>query len=137
MLQLNGVGQNDISTSSISVYPRYNYTNNTQTIIGYTVYLSLTITIRGIGSNSDKIARVIDGLASAGVTWIYGLSYDTSDQNAGKVDARRNAWNDAQTKARQYAQLAGRRLGKVLIIEEVSAAYYPYMYRTGLGNVAS
>lgn len=137
MLQLNGVAQNDISTSSISVYPRYDYSNNTQTIIGYTVYVSLTITIRGIGSNNDKIARVIDGLASAGVTSIYGLTYDTSDPNAGKVDARRNAWNDAQAKARQYAQLAGRRLGKVLIIEEVSAAYYPYVYRTGTGSVAS
>jgi uncharacterized protein YggE len=134
VLQLNGVGQNDISTSSISVYPRYDYTNGTSTVIGYIVYVSLTITIRGIGGNSEKIARVIDGLASAGVSSIYGLSYDTSDPNAGKVDARRNAWNDAVAKARQYAQLAGRKLGKVLIIEEVSAAYYPFIYRTGLAN---
>lgn len=98
------------------------------------MYVSLTITIRGINNNSDKIARVIDALASAGVTSIYGLSYDTSDRNAQTVNARRNAWNDASAKARQYAQLSGRRLGKVLVIEEVSAAYYPYIYRTGLTN---
>ena len=130
------MGQNDITTSSISVYPKYDYTNGTSTIVGYTVYISLTITIRGIANNSDKIARVIDGLASAGVTSIYGLSYDTSDRTARTVDARRNAWNDALAKARQYAQLAGRRLGKVLVIEEVSAAYYPYIYRTGLTNTS-
>ncbi len=117
VLQLNGVGANDISTSSISVYPKYDYSNGTSTIVGYTVYVSLTITIRGINNNSSKIARVIDGLASAGVTSIYGLSYDTTDPNAGKAVARRNAWNDAATKARQYAQLSGRKLGKVLIIE--------------------
>jgi uncharacterized protein YggE len=134
VLQLNGVGQNDIATSYISVYPKYDYTNGTATIVGYTVYISLTITIRGIANNSDKIARVIDGLASAGVTSIYGLSYDTSDRAARTVEARRNAWNDALAKARQYAQLAGRRAGKVLIIEEVSAAYYSSIYRTGLPN---
>lgn len=131
VLQVNGIGQNDITTSSISIYPRYNYTNGTSTIVGYTVYVSLTILIRGINTNSSKIARVIDGLASAGVTSIYGLSYDTVDPNAGKAVARRNAWNDALAKARQYAQLAGRKLGKVLIIEETSFAYYPYYYSTG------
>lgn len=130
------MGQNDITTSYISVYPKYDYSNGTSTIVGYTVYVSLTITIRGIANNSDKIARVIDGLASAGVTSIYGLSYDTTDRPARTVDARRNAWNDALAKARQYAQLAGRRLGKVLVVEEVSAAYYPYIYRTGLANTS-
>ncbi len=128
------MGQNDIATSSVSVYPKYDYSNGTSTVVGYTVYISLTITIRGIANNSDKIARVIDGLASAGVTSIYGLSYDTSDRTARTVDARRNAWNDALAKARQYVQLAGRRLGKVLVIEEVSSAYYPYIYRTGLSE---
>lgn len=73
-------------------------------------------------------------MASSGATSIYGLSYDTSDPNAGKVDARKNAWSDALAKARQYGHLSGRKLGKVLVIEEVSAAYYPYIYRTGLLN---
>lgn len=136
VLQVNGIGQNDITTSSISIYPKYDYTNGTSTIVGYTVYVSLTILIRGINTNSSKIARVIDGLASAGVTSIYGLSYDTVDPSAGKAVARRNAWNDALAKARQYAQLAGRKLGKVLIIEETSFAYYPYYYSTGAGGVA-
>lgn len=115
-LQFNGVGANDIKTSSISVYPRYNYTANGTTIIGYTVYVSLTVTIRGINTNTQRIARVIDALASSGATSIYGLSYDTVDPSAGKIAARSLAWNDAVTKARQYAQLSGRKLGKVIII---------------------
>jgi len=104
-------------TSSISVYPKYDYSSGTGVIVGYTVSVSLTITIRGINTNSQKIARIIDGLASTGVTYIYGLSYDTQDPNAGKSVARKNAWNDAVAKAKQYAQLSGRKLGKVLIIE--------------------
>jgi hypothetical protein len=55
-------------------------------------------------------------LASAGVTSISGITYDTVDPNAGKAVARTNAWNDALSKAKQYAQLSGRKLGKVLVI---------------------
>jgi uncharacterized protein YggE len=130
-LQVNGVSTNDISTSSISVYPKYNYTNGTSVIIGYTVYLSLTVTIRNIDTNSQRIARVIDALASAGVSSIYGLTYDTQDPSAGKSVARTSAWNDAVVKAKQYAQLSGRKLGKVIMIEETSLSYYPYYYGTG------
>lgn len=83
-LPLNGVSASDVATSSISVYPQYNYTNGTSVIIGYTVYLSLTVTIRGIDTNSQKIASIIDVLANAGVTSIYGLTYETADPNAEK-----------------------------------------------------
>lgn len=137
VLKSNGVNDNDLTTSSISVYPRYNYTNGSNVIIGYTVSISLTVGIRGIDSNSQKIANIIDGLVKSGVTSIYGLTYDTVDPNAGKSAARKNAWNDASGKAREYAQLAGRKLGKVVIIEEKSLTYYPYFYRTtnsSLGN---
>jgi len=88
----------------------------------------LTVTIRGIDTNSQRIARVIDALASAGVSSIYGLTYDTTDPSAGKSVARKNAWNDAAAKAKQYAQLSGRKLGKVILIEEVTFNYYPIYY---------
>ncbi len=130
-LQLVGVGSNDISTSYISVYPRYNYTDGTSVIIGYTVYVSLTVTINNIHANNQKVAQVIDALASAGATSISGIGYDTADPNFGKATARVYAWNDAVLRAKQYAQLSGRKLGKVLIIEEVSTNYYPYYYSAG------
>jgi len=130
-LKSAGVSSNDIATSSISVYPRYNYTNGTSVVIGYTVYISLTVTIRGIDTNSQRIGKVVDALAiTQGSTSVYGLTYDTVDPSAGKSVARANAWKDAVAKAKQYAQLSGRKLGKVIIIEETSLSYYPYYYGT-------
>ncbi len=123
-----GVGQNDIATSYVSAYPKYNYTNGTSVIIGYTVYVSLTININNIHLNNQKIAKVIDALATAKVSSISGITYDTVDPNAGKATARVYAWNDAVLRAKQYAQLTGRKLGKVIIIEEVATNYYPYYY---------
>lgn len=88
------------------------------------------MTIRGIDTNTQRIGKVVDALASSGVSSISGLTYDTVDPSAGKSVARTNAWNDAVAKAKQYAQLSGRKLGKVLIIEETSLSYYPYYYGT-------
>ncbi len=127
-LQLAGVAQNDIQTSSIGAYPRYNYVDGTSVVIGYSVYLSLTVNVANIHLNNQKIAKVIDALATAGVTYISGIGYDTFNPNAGKSTARVYAWNEAVLRAKQYAKLAVRTLGKVLIIEEVSTNYYPYYY---------
>ena len=80
-LKASGVTANDISTSSISVYPKYNYTNGTSVVVGYTVYLSLSVTVRGIDTNTQRIGKVVDALASSGATTsVYGLTYDTVDQ---------------------------------------------------------
>lgn len=127
-LQVNGVSKDDVTTSSISVYPRYNYTNNTSVVIGYTVYVYLTITIRGINTNPNKIGTIIDAIASTGISSLYGITYDTANPYAGKAQARKNAWNDAVSKAKQYAALSGRKLGKVLVIDETNLNYYPIYY---------
>ena len=80
-LKASGVTANDISTSSISVYPKYNYTNGTSVVVGYTVYLSLSVTVRGIDTNTQRLGKVVDALASSGATTsVYGLTYDTVDQ---------------------------------------------------------
>ncbi len=127
-LQVNGVSKNDVTTSSIGVYPRYNYTSTGSVIIGYTVYVYLSITIRGIDTNPNKIGTIIDAIASTGVSSIYGITYDTTNPYAGKAQARKNAWNDAVSKAKQYAALSSRKLGKVLVIDETNLYYYPIYY---------
>ena len=90
--------------------------------------MSLTITISGIQEDSLRIAKVMDILGNAEVTSITGLTYDSIDPNAGKTVARTNAFDDASSKARLYAQLAGRSLGKINVIDEISISYTPYYY---------
>lgn len=84
--------------------------------MGYTITITLTVTIRDIDKNSGRIVTIIDGIGSKGITSIYGITYDTVDPNAGKMAARKMAWDDALNKAKQYALLSGKKLGKVLSI---------------------
>lgn len=71
-------------TTDLSIYPKYNFSNVENVVVGYTVYLSIAITIRGIDTSTQRIAKIIDSLAHAGVTNITGLTYDTQDPKAGK-----------------------------------------------------
>ncbi len=130
-LQNNDVSKDEITTSYISIYPKYDYSTGTGVIVGYTVYVSLTITIKGIYNDNSKVAAVIDGIASAGVSSISGITYDSSDPSYGKDNARKAAFADATNKAKQYAKLAGRKLGKIVIIDETNQYYYPYYTKVG------
>lgn len=100
VLKVNGIDQQDITTSYFSVYPRYNYTNGTSVIVGQTASVTISISIKGIDKNSQKIAKVFDAVSSTTVTSLYGITYDTVDPNDGKSVARKLAWGDALAKAK-------------------------------------
>jgi uncharacterized protein YggE len=74
----NNISKTDVQTSYISVYPKYDYSTGNSIINGYTMYLSLTITIIGIDKDSNKVAGVIEGIANAGVNSVSGITYDSS-----------------------------------------------------------
>jgi uncharacterized protein len=54
-------------------------------------------------------------------TRIKSVSYSIADDSQLVKDARTRAFNDAKSRAEQYAQLSGLRLGTVLTISEATA----------------
>ena len=77
----------------------------------------MTIDIRGINKDSTKLGAVIDGIVKAGVSSISGITYSNSNPDVGTTLARKLAFKDATNKAKQYAQLAGRKLNKIILID--------------------
>jgi uncharacterized protein YggE len=59
VLMQNSIPKSDISTGYISVYPKYDYSGANPVVVGYTVYISLTITIRGIDKDRTRVGDVI------------------------------------------------------------------------------
>lgn len=86
----------------------------------------MTITIRGINKDSTKLGAVIDGIVKAGVTSISGIYYSNSNPDVGTTLARKLAFADATNKAKQYAQLAGRKLNKIILIDETNQSSNPF-----------
>ena len=68
--------------------------------------------------NLDKLGEVLDRLVGLGANEMAGLSFDVSQGEKLKDDARKEAVANAQRRAKLYADAAGVELGEVLRIDE-------------------
>ena len=120
-LKAAGVADDDLATTGLQVYPQYAYPNNK--VSGYQASNGLTVTIRDI----TKVGPVIDAAAAAAgpdVT-IGGVSFFIGDQEKVIGAARSDAIANAKIRAGQYATAAGRSIGNVVQISEVSVSPLP------------
>jgi uncharacterized protein YggE len=115
-LTANGVDPDDITTTNYSIYPEYDYRNDTERLIGYRVTNTVRAKIREVSTAGD----VLDAATAAGGddVRVNGLQFSIED-DAELVEAARDAaWNDALTKAQQLADLSGQTLGAATSITE-------------------
>lgn len=133
-LKANGVAEADIQTANYAIWPEYDYTGETQRLVGYRVSNDLTVKIRDL----DKAGDLLDAATAAGGNDVVvnGLAFSIEDNAALLELARTAAWNDAEAKAEQLARLAGVNLrGAVSITESISYDYPPvYFEQTSLAD---
>jgi uncharacterized protein YggE len=123
-LKANGVAVKDIKTSSLTVYPEYNYNQNVSELVGYRATQSFTVVIR----KADNAGTVIDAVVDAGgdALQINGVAPFLVNGSAATQEARKAAVADAKDRANSYAKLLGTRLGRVLYLTEASAPSYNF-----------
>lgn len=107
-----GISEDDISTSSYSMYPQYNY--DTSKVTGYTVSVSLAI--RNV--TLDEVGDVLSAATSAGASQISDISYTSSSYDAVYSEALTKAAADAGTKADTLAKAEGKTLGELVSVQE-------------------
>lgn len=85
-----------LETAGINLSPRYDYTNNRQTLVGYTG--SNTVSFR---TPNDRAGGILDEAVKAGATRIDSVSFVASDEAiaAAQKQALRKATQDAQSQA--------------------------------------
>jgi uncharacterized protein YggE len=122
-LKSAGVAEKDIQTTNYSIWPEYDYRNDSQTLKGYRVSNTVSAKIRDL----DKAGEVIDAATAAGGNdaIVNGIRFDLEADGALITAAREAAWNDAKAKAEQLAALAEVRLGKAVSISETSSPTQP------------
>ena len=126
-LVANGVSTKDIATTSLTVYPEYNYTQEKGSVqIGYRASQSFTIVVK----NAANAGAVVDAIAAAGGDFLQlqGVSPFVLDNSKATEAARAAAVKNAKAKAASYAKLMGVKLGSVNYITEGSASYQPPIY---------
>jgi uncharacterized protein len=137
-----GVPKDDIQTLNYSIYPNYDYQRSAQEIIGYSVDISLKVSI----TDFDKLNKVVDIATAAGANQVSGIQMALSDDLEKQVrqDARAQAIEDAKANAQELARLSGVKLGKVINISEGQTSNgpgpVPYLMKeasNGLGGGGS
>lgn len=108
-----GIKDDNIQTQNYSLYPQYDYKDNVSMVSGYNANEQLIIKVDGYDQNPDKLSRVIAAASQAGANQVNNLSYDSSQMNDLKQQARIMAIADAKQKSFDLARTAGVELKEV------------------------
>lgn len=125
-LEKSGIARKNISTSQLSLQPRYNYDNRRNNgsrpaprIDGYEARNTVSVTSDDI----EAVGVMLDALVRAGVNNINNISFSVKDPKAAKDEARTQAIQDARSKAEDMAQAAGVKLGKLVSMNEAGGSF--------------
>ncbi|KLO26550.1 SIMPL domain-containing protein [Mycobacterium haemophilum] len=115
-----GMDRKNISTTNVTLQPEYSRSElaGTATIAGYRASNAIEVKIRPPDTASKMLALIVSTGGDA--TRISSVSYSIADDSPLVKDARARAFQDAKSRADQYAQLSGLRLGRVLSISETT-----------------
>jgi uncharacterized protein YggE len=119
-LKAEGIDAKDIRTTSVDLQPQY---GENSAITGYRAGNSVNVTIRSL----DTAPRALTSIVTAGgkATRINAVNFTIEDDSTLVADARARAFEDAKTRAAQYAQLSGMSLGNVISISEAPGGELP------------
>ncbi len=120
-LKKAGVDAKDMTTSSYNVYPKYEWPDGKQVLVGYEVNQSLTVKIR----NLAKSGEIITIAGQNGANQVSGLTFTIDEPEALREQARELALKNALEKAQTLAKQTGTRLGKIVSFSESSSGGYP------------
>jgi hypothetical protein len=111
------VGQDNISSISLSVNPDYRYPKDggAAAITGYTASNTFRLTIRDL----SQLKNVIETATRAGAGSINRLTFDLKDEKAARARALAQAARQAQSGAEALASSLKMRMGRLIRIEEV------------------
>jgi len=138
-LKDKGIAVKDIRSANISVYPEYNYTQESGTkITGYRASQTFDVLVR----KASTAGTIIEAVVSAGGDNVQlgGVIPVTLNPSLATEEARAAAVANAKSKATSYAKLLGTSIGKVLFLEEQSSPIYssPFpMAKAGAADAAA
>lgn len=112
-LKAFGIAPEDIKTQNLSVYQQQDYLKPTATTL-WSVNNSIEIVLRDI----SKTADLTNLLNSSGANNVYGPNFGFDDVSIIQKSLFGEAIEDAKIKAKIIAKASGRKLGKVVTVNE-------------------
>jgi hypothetical protein len=114
-LKAAGIKDEDLRTQNYSLLPQYDTANSAATVLsGYSANEQLVVKVRNIKDNPTLVGQIVEVASRAGANQILGISYDLTNLEDLKQQARVLAIVDAQKKAKVLAKASDIKLGKIV-----------------------
>ena len=114
VMKESGVSQREVQTDHLSIQPRWRNEYRNEGFIGYFVRNTLVVTLADVA----KVEELVTGLLQAGVNYIHGIDYQTTEFRKYREQARDLALKAAKEKAAQMAAVLGNSIGAPIFINE-------------------
>ena len=118
-----GAKESEINTDSINIYANYDYSDNTEVIVGYTANNTLSVRTTDI----DNVGALIDAAFAAGANTLDNVQFTVQDDSEAREQALTEAVEDARRKAEVLAAAAGLQIASIESIAESGVYTYDSM----------
>ena len=118
-----GVEESSVNTDSINIYANYDYSDNTEVIVGYTARNSLSVRT----TDMDNVGSLIDAAFAAGANTLDNVQFTVQDDTQAREQALTMAVEDARRKADVLASAAGLQVASIERISEGGVSVYDSM----------
>lgn len=118
-----GVEESSVNTDSINIYANYDYSDNTEVIVGYTARNSLSVRT----TDMDNVGSLIDAAFAAGANTLDNVQFTVQDDTQAREQALTMAVEDARRKADVLASAAGLQVASIESISEGGVSVYDSM----------
>lgn len=115
-----GIANKDVQTDYLNLQPEYEQSSWRRTFVGYVQKTTIVVTLRDI----SKFDSLISSVLHAGVEYIHGIDFRTSELRKHRDAARSLAMKAAKEKAIALASELGEKIGKPRLIQEGQGGYW-------------
>jgi len=131
-----GIAKENIQTQNYSLYPQYDIIDGVSKPAGYNANQVVVVRIKNIDKDPDLASKVISVATKAGANQVNGISFEPSNLESLKQEARIKAIEDARQKAVETAGVLGVKLGKLVNWwENYITPESQYIYADGKGGM--
>ena len=129
ILRQENVEDKFVKTVMLNFDTEYEYRNGRRYKIGQRAQQTVLVTVNDIIKSPEKLSSVLNKITVIDNVEVHNISFDIENKTELFRQARELAYRKAVDKARQYAELSDRRLGKVLGVSEAGSGDFAQQNR--------
>lgn len=107
-----------VKTISLNYDVEYEYRNGRRVLLGQRAQQTIVVTVNDIINKPERFSSILDKITAIDRVEVQNIQFDIEHKTELFRQSRELAYQKAYDKAQQYAELSGRKIGKVLTISE-------------------